>query len=211
MASIGPVRLPALPPAVPWVLGFVGVGLVYSAVRNESPLSAVRAVITGSGERKPLTGGGSTPDGAVSEPSADTAPPALVSVSNPPGYTPTSFKLRADAAAAFRAWTLAFGAPIPCTGGWRSAEAQRDGQQRNPGKFGSVEGSYHVKGLAVDVDNNWLNRLPIEGQRRLRQAAKFTGWGQARWKKGEAGCGKAASGAETDNDEPWHFSFGGCG
>lgn len=232
-----PVPLPRVkfPPAVPWTLGFVGLGLTYAALRNESPLAMLRGVITGNrstrnaidpvaaaakagaggtmvdvpaGESGGNGGGGfGTRDPGPGPSVAEIASRGLIQVDN--GATGRKVWMAAPAAGAYKAWQRLYGGPIPLTGAWRSDAAQAAGHAAEPGRFSA--NSLHPRGLAVDVDNDWLQGLPAEQQTKLRTTAKMTGWGQARYKRGEAGCGRAPTGVKSDNDEPWHFSFGACG
>ncbi len=126
-----------------------------------------------------------------------------------------SIRLESAAATAFNNWMNSFGGPIPCTSGWRSYESQAGSYASDPGRFADPSKSWHVKGRAVDVDMNFINSLGSTGQSRLRSTAKQHGWGQPRWRQSggdapgyEAGCNHANG---TKTDEPWHFSWGGCG
>jgi hypothetical protein len=197
--------LPSLkvPPAVPWIVGFGGIGLVIAALHGTSPIEQFKAIVTGQTTEPTQREGAAAP-------AADEA--TLVTLHNPAGYDgPGTFKLTVPAAAAFRGWRLGYGADIPVTSGYRSLQSQAASHAADPNRFADPDSSLHVQGIAVDVDNTWLNALPADAQSRLRKAATRTGWGQARFKGGEAGCGRPASGAAHDNDEPWHFSFGACG
>lgn len=113
--------------------------------------------------------------------------------------------LEPGAAIGYHKWSEKFGQLIPCTTGWRDAARQDAAYADDPTRFAPASGSAHTRGLAVDVDNNWLSALPAGTQTKLRLAAKATGWRQARW-MGEANCG-----TNPDNDnEPWHFSYKVC-
>jgi len=136
--------------------------------------------------------------------------------------SPDPIRLSPAALDAWNKWRQLWGGPIPCSSGWRDPVAQQkaydDWEAGNHGwhRFAPANKSYHCKGLAVDVDNNWLNALPASEQSRLRIAAREAGWGQARWRvKGqgqntpyEASCN---SDNGTDTAEDWHFSVKGCG
>jgi hypothetical protein len=196
----------SVPPVVPWVIGFAGVGLLYSAVRNVSPLDQLRAVLTGGPGAGPIDYPSSV---AVPYSPTDGEPPASGSLFavTPTLVTIRNFKLTPTAAAGFSAWEKAFGEQIPVTSGWRSYASQLAEYNADPDRFAHPGKSRHVKGDAVDVDNNWLSALPANKQSRLRVAARAAGWRQPRYDKGEAGCGASAK----TNDEPWHFSFLVCG
>lgn len=200
-----------------WVALFGGVGLVYAAVKDRRPILAVRAALSGSSTgsssfgalEAPVPGStslpGTIPAGTTSGASGGAAPgsggPVAQSATVPVG----SIRLIPQAAAAFIAWQGAFGQSIPCTSGWRSVTDQAAGYDSDPARFASPQTSWHTAGKAVDVDNTWLQALPAATQSKLRSTAAATGWRQARW-RGEAGCGTL-----TNANEPWHFSWNGCG
>lgn len=130
----------------------------------------------------------------------------LVAVPNNPSH-----KLQRAAAVAFDRAQRIYGRPIYITGGYRSAAAQAAGQAAAPGRFTSVGASYHVRGLAVDVDlartgagKDWGSakggrNLPGDAQyERLKEAMRLAGW---------CFIGVNSRGVY----EPWHFSYGGCG
>ncbi len=132
------------------------------------------------------------------------------------GTNGTTIYLRPESAQAFRTWSnylnsggapiLPAGGLIPCTGGWRSCAEADAAAARNPERFAPCRTSWHTAGAAVDVDMGWLGKLSFEQQNKVRLAAKMSGWSQARW------GGPASCGGNTSNDnEPWHFSHGGCG
>lgn len=217
-----------------WAAAFAGTGLLFVALRGQGPIASITAALagntapatpldTGSGSSSSATGptgapAGSGPllPGASSASNGDAIKTALtVGSSGGPvdqaqtvvvktgrslTYPSGSMRLTAAAAAAWTAWTAAFGAQIPASG-WRSVSAQTAANKADPKRFASAEGSFHTAGKAVDVD---LGGMSAATQTKLRQTARAAGWVQARYAAGEAGCGHT-------NDEPWHFSFGGCG
>ena len=126
-----------------------------------------------------------------------------------------NIRLAPAALPAWNAWRQRWAGPIPCTSGWRDAATQAANYAKDPNRFGSPSTSYHCKGLAVDVNMDWLGALSASEQTRFRTAAAANGWGQARWRKSggpapgyEAPCNASVG---TKTDEPWHFSWGGCG
>lgn len=129
--------------------------------------------------------------------------------------SPDPIQLSPAALPAFQKWRADWGGPIPCTTGWRSAAVQQAGYDKDPKGHAPPDKSFHCKGLAVDVDNNWLQALPADQQTKLRRAAAANGWGQARWRleRGSYPGYEAPCNAQNGNntDEPWHFSWGGCG
>jgi hypothetical protein len=138
------------------------------------------------------------------------------------GRSGDPIRLSPAALPAWKKWRELWGGPIPCTSGWRDPvqqQADYDAWEKgNHGwhRYAPANKSYHCKGLAVDVDDIWLNALPPSEQSRLRIAAREAGWGQSRWRvKGqgqntpyEASCN---SDNGTDIAEDWHFSVKGCG
>jgi hypothetical protein len=201
-----------------WLAAFGGSYLVYAAVRGRHPVADLRAGLTGQataptkafasgGSGGGDTGGGGTVSG--SHAAAASGGPVVpqsstVSVATTTGSYGKTILLVPDAARAFHSWQSAYGAPIPCGEGWRSAAAADAGHAKDPQRFADSAHSWHCKGAAVDVDNNWLSTLPPAQLSKLRTTARSAGWLQAR-SAGEARCGSG------DTAEPWHFSYGGCG
>lgn len=204
----------AVPTVVPWLVGFTGAGLLVAAIKNQSPIGELRAALTGDPSTKaPIIAGGTAADlASVDRVTSSTSSTSGANVVRTPLAAPnTGLWLDKSAADAFVAWSAAFGQPIRLTGAGRTSAEQAAGWAANPERFAKPGTSLHERGAAVDVDTGWMSSLGASGQSRLRLTARATGWGQARYKRGEAGCGKAASGAAKDNDEPWHFSWGACG
>jgi hypothetical protein len=202
-----------------WVALFGGAGLIYAAVADKRPIATLTAALTGSTTSTPASFGAlfaalpagtnlpaTTVPATTSGSSAGSTPGSGGPVDQSATVPVGTIRLIPAAAAAFVAWQGQFGQSIPCTSGWRSVAVQASGFASNPERFASPQTSWHTAGKAVDVDNNWLGALPAATQSKLRLAAVATGWRQARW-AGEAKCGNPSG---SDN-EPWHFSWGGCG
>lgn len=233
-------KVPRAPLVVSWVLGFAGAYLLWSALTDRSPIEDLRATLTG-GSAEPAralpgrsSGGGGATGGTTADPTtqgangpatgvgpaAGSRPPVIsqdqcerldTRLSQGVGYT---IFLAPAAAASFRIWAellrsaglLPAGKLIPCTGGWRSC-ADADAKHRaEPDRFASCAESWHTPGVAVDVDMTWLGKLSAADQDKVRLGAAAAGWRQARW-KGPAQCGNNPN----NDNEPWHFSYGGCG
>ena len=186
----------------------VGVGLVFSAVRNESPTALLRSVLTGGQvERSPISFGGatSTPINAQGGAAVGGAygPPAPL---GPAGSAPElvrigqgNHQLTPTAAAAFQRWERAYGAPIIVTDSYRPYAVQLARHLQEPSRFADPRTSpaMHSRGLAVDVNLG----ATTGGQSRL---------GQARYDR----LYQTAAMANFLNYErglkghTWHFSYG---
>lgn len=94
--------------------------------------------------------------------------------------------LEPSALAAYKTASLKLGGPIPLTGSYRSFATQAGLFATNKDRYASPYASYHVKGEAIDV------RMPVTSAQRAALLA--AGWCQSR-----------------PSDEPWHFSYNGCG
>lgn len=215
-SSLGPVQ---------YFLVAVGAGLGIAAVTNNAPLSVVREAFTGAPRRRiaePLArsvaavqmlAGATAAAGAGAAARADigsvlgtvvghaqpglrTGDPSLVRITG-------TLTLKRPAAAAFAVWQAAYGRPIPCTSGWRSYESQAESHRKDPQRFISPDRSWHVKGLAVDVDlaaaGAGAARKGDPAYDRLVRTAEAAGW-----------CLSAYT-TSRGISEPWHFSYGGCG
>lgn len=205
--SIGPVQ---------YLIGAMGAGLLVAAVSNRNPLDVARSALSGSGEVRALV----PPPAPVESdaPPTSTGPTTRLGrrvlaagigstgPATPADLAPLdqgSHRLRPAAVAAFRQWEQAFGRDIPITDSWRSYERQAQSHENDRARFASPDRSWHVKGLAVDVN------LPAIGSTsgvlnsgddtydRLYRAARATGWDT--YSDGKAGA------------HTWHFSFGGRG
>lgn len=189
---------------LPWFAGFAGVGLVVAALRNENPLDVFLSTFSGSG---------AAPRSLVSAPGGSVAAPAPLTTNADRITTPTlvalpgknGHRLAPAAAAAFAKAEQIFGQPIPITDSYRDYATQLRGYRSDPGRFGSPDTSYHVKGAAVDVNLRTLAASPTG------DAVQ-----QARWKRlydamTAAGWCNPRGPYRGDHKEPWHFSFGGCG
>lgn len=200
---------PNVPPVVTWSLVTVGAWLMYASIRGVSPLGELNAALRGTPAPAPqsLTGASSatstdtTPayQGAPFSGEPDVTAPGLVSIGQ------GSHRLVKAAAAGFAAWQAAFGRTIPITDSYRSYAQQAAGYAQDPVRFAAPGKSWHVKGLAVDVNlqavgaNANGNASQKATWQALYNAAVATGWCNPRGPY------------KGDHAEPWHFSFGGCG
>jgi hypothetical protein len=184
---------------VAWLAAFGGSYLVWAAITNRNPISALRAALTGDPEVATLTersssaggAGGGAAGGAsagISRSPAGGPPTDLVSI----GYG--SHRLAAPAAAAYKTASIKFGRPIPITDSVRSYEQQADCYRRKPDLC--AKPSYnapHVRGYAIDVDGNQTGGYENP---RLLSALSSSGWVRN---------GKRVNG----KPEVWHWEFVG--
>jgi len=188
----------------------VGIGLVFSAVRNDSPLALLRSVLTGGGiERRrisqPFGGATGTPINAQGGAAVGglVGPPAPL---GPAGVVPElerigqgNHQLTPTAAAAFRAWQQAYGAPIIISDSYRPYEIQLSQHLKDPDRFADPRRSpaMHSRGLAVDVDlgatTGGQSRLGQPRYDRLYQTAMLSRF--LNYERGLRG-------------HTWHFSYG---
>lgn len=187
-----------------WMAGGAGIILLYSAYKNEGPISVVRNALTGShdptttissvanpssgavGTTATLTGGG---DPAAAGGTKDMS--QWVSIPSQP-----KFKLASVAAASFAQVERDYGKIIPLSGAGRSYAEQVIGYAQAPDRFGLPGTSLHEWGLAVDVSQ--LKSL-MEDEKLIAAFTK-NGWFR-RGKKGDwYGTGTIP--------EPWHWSKG---
>lgn len=178
-----------------WLSAFGGFYLVWAAINNRNPISALRAALTGDTNVAPLTSGtsaagagggaGGTTSTAVS--STPGTAPATVSI----GYG--SHRLAANAAAGYKAASLKFGRPIPITDSTRTYEQQADCYRRKPNLCAPPSwNAPHVRGVAIDVDGT---KVGLDDPR-LVSALSSTGW--------------VRNGKKVDGQpEPWHWEFKG--
>lgn len=176
----------------------------YTYLIRPTPLGSLSTASTGSNFNSP-------PSSVTTAPGVKTKS-EVVSVVAAPGNT---ILLAPAAAQGFANWKTAWGGDIPCTSGWRDPAVQQAAYEQNSKRFAPADKSWHCKGAAVDVDNNWLSALSAANKTKLRQAAYTTGWGQCRYRQEigvtpgfECPCNPSNG---TKTDEPWHFSYGGCG
>lgn len=199
--------------AMAWIAGFGGAGLLFAAIKGKGPVASVAAALQGDTTPGSALQLATPVPGVITTPGTD-APASGVSTAESGGPVPVSatavfpcgngktVRLIPTAGAAFVRWVAAFGAPIPADG-YRSVAQQQIGYGQDSTRFGSPQTSWHTAGKAVDVD---LGGMSAATQSKLRTTAKANGWLQARW-QGEASCGTNT----TNDNEPWHFSYGGCG
>lgn len=158
-----------------WILGGTGAILLYSAVKNESPLSVVKSVLTDAPRIPidPTTGNTSSGIGSTPTPTASgenstlyqsgglprsialmngAATPVLVPIPSQP-----NLKLDISALAPFMMAQAKWGKPIRLTGAWRSREQQAAGYASDPDRFAPPGDSAHEYGIAVDVDTRYTN------------------------------------------------------
>lgn len=212
-----------------WAAAFAGSGLLFVALRGQAPVASITAALAGStaprsalveldtgptgapaGSGPLLPGASSAATGSDAIKTALTpgssggpitqAQTVTVKTGRSVAYPSGTMRLAPSAAPAWVAWVAAFGAQIPASG-WRSTAEQAAANAKDPKRFASATASYHTAGRAVDVDLGGMSPATLS---RLRTTARGAGWVQARYAAGEAGCGHT-------NDEPWHFSYGGCG
>lgn len=178
----------------------VGVGLLFSAVRNESPVALLRSVLTGGDvERAPIYTRREIE--ATAEATATGVGPLA-----PAGTTPAlvtigqgGHKLTADAAEAFARWQRLYGSTIWITDSYRSYADQLAAHQREPDRFADPRSSaaMHTRGLAVDVDlgrtTAGQSKLGQPKYDRLYQTATLANFHN--YRRGLTG-------------HTWHFSFG---
>jgi hypothetical protein len=188
-----------------WALAFAGVGTLYAAVRNISPLNELRAALSGTGQRTPIDPGpGATGVGLDGDAGGDTGS-AGVGILPKGDLVPIgqgSHRLADTAAAGFQRWQELYGAPIIITDSYRDWAQQLAAWESDPERFAHPSKSQHTRGRAVDVNLSAMNADPNNQPAtfaRLRSTAAAADWRQARWGPG------------TRNDEPWHFSHGVTG
>jgi hypothetical protein len=184
-----------------WVAGGTGVVLLYSAYRNQGPLSVITNALGKAGPKTSIvTGVSAIPGvGAIASGNNAIAPgrvaaiaarkeqPVYVSIGSQP-----ALQLDKDAAASFATVEAAYGKKIWLTGAARSYAAQVVAFRENPHRFGNPNQSLHVVGLAVDVNGTLMN---LEDPA-LIAAFSGNGWFRAAM--------KLANGLP----EPWHWSYG---
>lgn len=118
--------------------------------------------------------------------------------------------LETKAAASFARWEKAYGGDIIVTDSYRSYAQQSKDYASDPNRFGSPNSSYHVKGLAVDVNLQAINAIPPSPH----TALTVGGGGTANWQKlyrtGIANGWKNVRGPyspNSDQAEPWHWQY----
>lgn len=178
-----------------------GIGLVFSAVRNESPLALLRSVLTGGAvERRPIYSPEAeataedtrTGVGPLAPAGVDGAP-ELVSIGQ------GGHRLAPEAATAFAKWQAFYGAPIIVTDSYRSFATQLSGHLAEPDRFADPRTSpaMHTRGLAVDVNFGKTtageSKLGQPRYDRLYQTAQLAGF--LNYERGLKG-------------DTWHFSYG---
>jgi hypothetical protein len=164
--------------------------LLYSGIKGYNPASFFTSVFTGQEPTK-LAGLSDTVASVVDTglgliDTSGTCNDAVPTVTYSNG-TPGGVKLQPSAMDAFKRAEERAGRKIILTGSWRSCAVQVASHASNPERFASPGSSYHPKGLAIDV--NMTNSY----SKAVVAALLATGWCHPR------------------SDEPWHFSYGGCG
>lgn len=201
-----------------WLVGGAGIVLLYSAYKNESPITVVRDALTGErSERSVLSGPISAADAAsslLSTPATTDAgrKPINVLATKAGGTTDSrewisvasqpNIKLARPAAASFSSVVAAFGKPIPLSGGGRSYAEQVAGYALHPERFGTPGTSLHEYGLAVDLSQT-AGKAFLEDPK-LIAAFTSNGW----YRRGKQG--NWYSDGQTI-PEPWHWSWGIAG
>ena len=181
------------------VAGIAGAYLVAAAITNQNPLDGIRKALTGGGQVAAITTplpAGSSPvfgigaGGQVSAAAAQQAAPYATGTSAPQLVTiGGGFKLAPPAANAYRAASMAFGAPLPITDAYRTPAQQAACHAAKPGVCAPEGSSLHERGLAIDLDTS---RLPTpDAAQKANQALTINGWVQF-----------------SPAGEPWHYSYG---
>lgn len=175
---------------IAWLTAFGGFYLVWAAINNRNPISALRAALTGDTNVAPLTSGSSAAGaggGAGGTTSTAGSGPETV----PIGYG--SHRLAANAAAGYKAASLKFGRQIPITDSTRTYEQQADCYRRKPNLCAPPSwNAPHVRGVAIDVDGTKVGL----NDPRLVSALSSTGW--------------VRNGKKVDGQaEPWHWEYKG--
>lgn len=197
-----------------WVAAFAGAYLVYAAIADRNPISALKAVLTSDPTAvKPIAvatgesvvaaahagvvagangapGGGSSFAPVSTASSADRAAAAQIAGTTGPPYLVTiagGHQLAPVAAAGYNRASMTYGRPIPITGAYRSYAVQASAYATDPDRFAPPASSLHPKGLAIDV----VNTHGIVDDPHLIAALSGAGWAQTALPK-----------------EPWHWSFG---
>lgn len=180
---------------VAWLAAFGGTYLVWSAITNRNPISALRAALTGDPEVAPLTtrsipsGGAGGGAAGTTSTTAGGPPTDLV----PIGYG--SHRLASRAAAAYKNASIKFGRPIPITDSIRTYEQQADCHDRKPDLCAPPSyNAPHVRGVAIDVDGNQTGGYENP---KLLSALSSSGWVRN---------GKRLADGKP---EPWHWEFVG--
>jgi hypothetical protein len=192
----------------------LGVGLVFSAVRNVSPVEFFRLTIQGgdASEASNIADPVSLPNVAEAPEAAGRFDPfpAAASDSGNAGNFPVdptdmvsigqgSHRLIPAAAAAFQSWERAYGARIFVTDSYRTAALQAARHEAEPNRF--VKVGLHPRGIAVDVDlGRTTNGQSVRGETqydKLSNAARIVGF---------VNYSNGAQGTSTH-----HFSFGARG
>lgn len=180
---------------VAWLAAFGGFYLVWAAINNRNPISALRAALTGDTNVAPLTSGtsaagaGGGAGGTTS--TAVSSTPGTAPVTVPIGYG--SHRLTAPAAAAYKAAGIKYGRTIPITDSTRTYEQQADCYRRKPNLCAPPSwNAPHVRGVAIDVDSSKVDL----NDPRLVSALSSTGW--------------VRNGKKVDGQvEPWHWEYKG--
>lgn len=201
MVQVGPVG---------YMAGALGAGLVVAAVANRNPLDVARQALTGSGEVRalytpPAPEGAAPVEGTKAVASSGLGPAPIgerIGAAEPGDLVQIgqgNHRLRPEAAAAFQQWETLFGSTIRVTDTWRSYDHQARQHRSDPDRFASPDRSWHVRGLAVDVNLGAVgvgSTISDAGYRRLYDAARAAGWDT--YTDGVSG-------------HTWHFSYGGRG
>lgn len=155
------------------------------SVRRQTNRGSLRATPSPVPAVTPAATAASVTTGTGSRPRNDpNNPPALVNIGQP------GHRLAPDAAAAFRLAEQRFGRTIWVTDSYRSYAVQAAGHAADPNRFGSPDTSRHVSGEAIDVHTGKIR--PDDPQ--LVNALTSAGWCHTK-----------------RPDEPWHWSYNGCG
>lgn len=173
-----------------WILGGVGTLLVYSAYKSQNPLNVLRQIqgepIYAS-ETVQIPSGGKLGEIVRIRLLANREiQPELVVI-------PGGGRLDRVAAASIVRINQKLGYTVQNVGTYRSYQEQAEGYAKDPSRFAKPGTSLHEVGLAIDVHEAQVHNKD------LVDAFTKEGWHRARW------------GAETRNDEPWHWSYGVSG
>lgn len=179
-------------PAPDLAAGLAGLTFLGTAVASPDTIAAATGALSvrrstnrGSGRVQGPPAPSSTSTSTGSRPRNDpNRPPQLVSIGQ------GGHRLAPDAAAAFRLAETTFGRRIPITDSYRSYAVQAQGHAADPNRFGSPDTSRHVSGEAIDVD---IGKVRADDPQ-LMNALTSAGWCKA-----------------SRADEPWHWSYNGCG
>jgi LAS superfamily LD-carboxypeptidase LdcB len=101
----------------------------------------------------------------------------------PKGGSP--IKLQGPALRSLKDAEKKLGKPIYLTGSWRSCAYQRELYTRDPKRYAHPDGTFHTRGLAIDVSQS-QSKTKLA---RIHSLLTKRGWKQAR------------------SDEPWHYSY----